>query len=101
MRRSLPPKPVIDVFDALNLKLTATNDSNVFLQEKPSATAATHLSTVAMIVVGLTGGIATGKSTVTSLLRKQQVTVIDCDEIAHAVVSKASDKCSLQSQKDA
>lgn len=39
-----------------------------------------------MLVVGLTGGIATGKSTVTALLREQGVTVLDCDEIAHAVV---------------
>ncbi|KAL0018856.1 hypothetical protein WJX79_010063 [Trebouxia sp. C0005] len=39
-----------------------------------------------MIVVGLTGGIATGKSTVTALLRQHGVTVLDSDEIAHAVV---------------
>ena len=39
-----------------------------------------------MIVVGLTGGIATGKSTVTALLRQYGITVLDCDEIAHAVV---------------
>ena len=39
-----------------------------------------------MIVVGLTGGIATGKSTVTALLRQHGITVLDCDEIAHAVV---------------
>ena len=42
-----------------------------------------------MLIVGLTGGIATGKSTVTALLREQGVTVIDCDEIAHAVVRQA------------
>ena len=41
-----------------------------------------------MIIVGLTGGVATGKSTVTKLLRNHSVTVIDCDEIAHEVVSK-------------
>ena len=41
-----------------------------------------------MIIVGLTGGIATGKSTVTNLLRKHGVTVVDCDEIAHDTVSK-------------
>ncbi len=39
-----------------------------------------------MIVVGLTGGIATGKSTVTALLRQYGITVLDCDEIAQAVV---------------
>ncbi len=45
-----------------------------------------HKVTGPMIVVGLTGGIATGKSTVTALLRQYGVTVLDCDEIAHAVV---------------
>ena len=39
-----------------------------------------------MIIVGLTGGIATGKSTVTALLRQQGIRVLDCDEIAHDVV---------------
>ena len=44
----------------------------------------------AMIVVGLTGGIATGKSTVTTLLRHHGLTVIDCDEIAHAVLRQVA-----------
>lgn len=41
-----------------------------------------------MLVIGLTGGIATGKSTVAAILRQQGVSVLDCDEIAHAVVRK-------------
>ncbi|KAL3132000.1 hypothetical protein ABBQ32_008622 [Trebouxia sp. C0010 RCD-2024] len=39
-----------------------------------------------MIIVGLTGGIATGKSTVTALLRGHRLKVLDCDEIAHSVI---------------
>ena len=41
-----------------------------------------------MKIVGLTGGIATGKSTVTALLRKHHIPVIDCDDIAHAITEK-------------
>lgn len=41
-----------------------------------------------MRIVGLTGGIATGKSTVTNLIRRSGVSVIDCDEIAHLVTKK-------------
>ncbi|KAL5490345.1 CAB5 [Sanghuangporus weigelae] len=39
-----------------------------------------------MLVVGLTGGIATGKSTVSSLLKAHTITVIDADVIARQVV---------------
>lgn len=39
-----------------------------------------------MRVVGLTGGIATGKSTVTKMLRDLGATVIDADEVAREVV---------------
>ena len=39
-----------------------------------------------MIVVGLTGGIATGKSTVADWFRKTGVAVIDADRIAREVV---------------
>ncbi|KAL5529186.1 hypothetical protein ACEPAG_5160 [Sanghuangporus baumii] len=38
------------------------------------------------LVVGLTGGIATGKSTVSSLLKAHSITVIDADVIARQVV---------------
>eukprot|EP00955_Chlamydomonas_euryale_P057281 356704-Chlamydomonas_euryale.AAC.21 len=43
-----------------------------------------------MRVVGLSGGIACGKSTATTLLRNRGVEVIDCDQLAHEVVKKAS-----------
>ncbi|XP_062508119.1 dephospho-CoA kinase domain-containing protein-like [Corticium candelabrum] len=39
-----------------------------------------------MLVVGLTGGIATGKSTVSHLLRRLGCAVIDADQIARRVV---------------
>lgn len=39
-----------------------------------------------MIKVGLTGGIATGKSTVAGYLRKQGIPIIDADVIAREVV---------------
>lgn len=41
-----------------------------------------------MIWVGLTGGIASGKSTVSRLFREAGAFVIDADEIAHAVIRK-------------
>ncbi|KZT70065.1 CoaE-domain-containing protein [Daedalea quercina L-15889] len=39
-----------------------------------------------MLVVGLTGGIATGKSTVSTLLRAHNVPIIDADVLARQVV---------------
>ncbi|MFZ5352983.1 MAG: dephospho-CoA kinase [Bacillota bacterium] len=41
-----------------------------------------------MKVIGLTGGIASGKSTVSSMLKKFGAIIIDVDEIARKVVSK-------------
>ncbi len=38
------------------------------------------------IVIGLTGGIASGKSTVTGMLRDINIPVIDADHIAKEVV---------------
>ncbi|MBL9044683.1 MAG: dephospho-CoA kinase [Myxococcales bacterium] len=38
------------------------------------------------LVVGLTGGIASGKSTIGKLLRELGATVVDADEVARAVV---------------
>ena len=39
-----------------------------------------------MRVIGLTGGIATGKSTVSAMLRQLGAAVIDADQIAREVV---------------
>ena len=41
-----------------------------------------------MQVIGLTGGIATGKSTVSAMLKKAGAIIIDADRIARAVVKK-------------
>lgn len=40
-----------------------------------------------MRTVGLTGGIASGKSTVANILRKRGVTIIDADQLAREVVA--------------
>ena len=44
-----------------------------------------------MKVVGLTGGIATGKSTVASMLRSLGATVIDADEATRAVQARGTE----------
>src|SRR5438309_612408 len=44
-----------------------------------------------MKVVGLTGGIGTGKSTVSGLLRQMGATVIDADEATRAVQARGTD----------
>ncbi|OQX25535.1 MAG: dephospho-CoA kinase [Desulfobacteraceae bacterium IS3] len=41
-----------------------------------------------MIISGLTGGIATGKSTISAILKECGAIIIDADLIAHAVVKK-------------
>ena len=41
-----------------------------------------------MLIIGLTGGIATGKSTASQHFRNKGVTVVDCDEIAHQITRK-------------
>ena len=41
-----------------------------------------------MIKIGLTGGIGTGKSTVSSILKGEKFKVIDADEIAKEVIAK-------------
>ncbi|MCE5221014.1 MAG: dephospho-CoA kinase [Clostridium sp.] len=41
-----------------------------------------------MIKVGLTGGIGTGKSTVSNILRSEQLKIIDADNIAKEVLEK-------------
>src|SRR5262249_52801952 len=44
------------------------------------------VASVTMRLVGLTGGIGSGKSTVADLLRAKGATVVDADEVARAVV---------------
>src|SRR5258708_2012511 len=44
-----------------------------------------------MRIVGLTGGIGTGKSTVSALLRELGATVIDADEATRAVQARGSE----------
>lgn len=42
------------------------------------------------VVMGLTGGIATGKSTVSTYLRSQNIPVIDADQISHQALKSDS-----------
>jgi dephospho-CoA kinase len=44
------------------------------------------ISSAAMILIGLTGGVATGKSTVAKMFHGHGAIVIDADELARAVV---------------
>ena len=44
-----------------------------------------------MLIIGLTGGIATGKSTVSKLLTDRGYEVIDTDQIAHGLLVPESD----------
>lgn len=39
-------------------------------------------------VIGLTGGIASGKSTATAFIRKMGVPVVDADEVSHRILQK-------------
>ena len=43
------------------------------------------------LIVGLTGGIATGKSTVASFFKEENIPVIETDVIAKNVMQKGSD----------
>jgi dephospho-CoA kinase len=45
---------------------------------------------VVTAIVGLTGGIASGKSSVASILRAEGVVIVDADEVAREVVAKGS-----------
>ena len=38
-------------------------------------------------ILGLTGGIASGKSTADVFFREKQIPVIDCDQIAHDILN--------------
>lgn len=44
-----------------------------------------------MKVIGLTGGIGTGKSTVSGYLRKKGIPIIDADQISRQITEKGSD----------
>jgi dephospho-CoA kinase len=46
---------------------------------------------MAIRVFGLTGGVASGKSTVATMLRERGIEVIDADDVARAVVRPASE----------
>lgn len=43
-----------------------------------------------MILVGMTGGSGSGKSTVATEMRRKHIPVIDCDELYHSLISGAS-----------
>ncbi|MDO4921713.1 MAG: dephospho-CoA kinase [Phascolarctobacterium sp.] len=51
-----------------------------------------------MIIIGLTGGIASGKSTVSAELRKMDVPVFDADAEARSAVNKGSEGLALVAQ---
>ena len=42
-------------------------------------------------IIGLTGGIATGKSTVTTMFLDKQIPVIDSDKIARSLLDKGQE----------
>ena len=44
-----------------------------------------------MYVIGLTGGICSGKSTIASFLRENGIPIIDCDKLGHQAYVKDSD----------
>lgn len=44
------------------------------------------------IVIGITGGIASGKSLVTNRLKALGYTIVDCDEISHEVFEESKTK---------
>jgi len=52
-----------------------------------------------MLVIGLTGGIGCGKSTVTELFEKRNIPVIDADEIAHNIVQPGQHALTLIRKK--
>lgn len=51
-----------------------------------------------MVIIGLTGGIASGKSTVSAELRKMGVPVFDADAEARSAVNKGSEGLALVAQ---
>jgi dephospho-CoA kinase len=43
------------------------------------------------MILGLTGGIASGKSTVSNYLKSKNIPIVDCDAIGHKVLNKGSE----------
>ena len=41
-----------------------------------------------MKVIGITGGIGSGKSTVSDIIKKHKYPLIDCDEISHELTQR-------------
>ena len=41
-----------------------------------------------MIIIGLTGGIASGKTTVTNFLKKKKINIHDSDQVIKNIYSK-------------
>lgn len=52
-----------------------------------------------MKIIGLTGGIGVGKSTVSEFLKKEGYYIIDADLISHEITKKGSDTLNLLSDK--
>ena len=52
-----------------------------------------------MKMIGLTGGIASGKSTVSAQLQEAQITLIDADRLYHGLIPAADGKPSLLAQQ--
>lgn len=43
------------------------------------------------MIIGLTGGSGSGKSTVAEILKQHNMLIIDCDKIAHEIILKEND----------
>lgn len=60
---------------------------SVFTNDRPQTI---NTSKSRRLVVGLTGGIGSGKSATSDWFAEQGIDIIDADVIAHAVVAKGS-----------
>ena len=48
-----------------------------------------------MLTIGLTGGIGSGKSTVTKILAELGAPIIDADKVGHAIYAPGGSRLSL------